>query len=275
MSFLTLEQSQASSQPYELYEFTYQGITQYFTSADHSVVIPPITYLPWQISRTAFVESGEIGKNNLTLTCPDQFPIGLLFAFGPPDDIVTLVVKRVQQGALDVGDVSIVWLGRVLTVDFPPLRQELTCESVFTSLRQAGARRVYTVNCPYALYGIDCALNILAFQSIITIDSEVGNVLNASAFTALGQPNGWWAGGKIVWQYAPGLYAKRGIKNHTGTQCEITFAFPNFPNGTLVTIAPGCDHTFSTCISKFANGLNFGGFPFMTEKNPWGSSSVF
>lgn len=273
MSFLTLEQSQSNSQPVEVYEFSYQGITQYFTSASEDVMIGPITYTHSQLARTAFVESGEIGKNNITLTCPDPFPISDLFEAGPPDDIVTLIIKRVQFGAMDVGDTVIVWIGRILTVDHPPLRTEFTCESVFTSLRQAGARRTYTVNCTYALYGGECALNITAFQTNITIDSQAGNVLTASAFAT--QPDGWWAGGKIVWQSAPGIFVKRGIKNHAGSICEITFTMNGFPNGGLVTIAPGCDHTFAVCGSKFSNTDNYGGFPFMTEKNPWGGASVF
>lgn len=275
MSFLSYEQSQASSQPVEVYEFTYQGVTQYFTSADHPVTVGPITYAPLQLARTAFVESGEIGKNNITITAPDNWTISELFAAGPPDDIVTLVIKRLQFQALDVGDVSIVWIGRILTVDWPPLRSELTCESVFTSLRQSGARRVYTTNCPYALYGIECTVDITLFSSTITIDNQSGNILNSAGWDSLGQPNGWWAGGKVIWEYAPGFFAKRGIKNQTGSAAEITYTFPNFPNGTLVTVAPGCDHSFATCIAKFGNGLNFGGWPFMTELNPWGSSSIF
>jgi uncharacterized phage protein (TIGR02218 family) len=273
MTFLSLETSVESSQPVELYEFTYQGITQYFTSSDSIVTIGPINYIPTQIARSEILNSGEIGKNNLTLNCPDQFTISELFGAGPPEDIVTLVVKRVQYADLDVTQVEIIWIGRITAVSWPPLRSEITCESVFTSLRQAGVRRTYSVNCTFALYGLECTVNLLAFTTTVTVDNQVGNILNGAAFAS--KPNGWWAGGRIIWQNSPGLYVKRGIKNHSGSQIEITFAMPNFPNGTAVQIAPGCDHSFATCQSKFANGLNYGGYPYMMNKNPWGNASVF
>lgn len=274
MSFNSLETSVDSSQPIELYEFTYQGITQYFTSSEANVTVGSITYLATQIARSEITNSGEIGKNNLTLNCPDQFSVSELFQAGPPDDVVTLVIKRVQYAALDVADTVIVWVGRITAVSWPPLRSEITCESIFTALRQAGVHRIYTVNCPFALYGLDCTVNILSFEQSITIDGgQTGNMITASAFAL--QPNGWYAGGRVIWQSSPGIYVKRGIKNHSGDQCELTYAMPNFNSGTVVTVAPGCDHSYATCQSKFSNGPNFGGFPYMMQKNPWGSQSVF
>lgn len=273
-TFSSLETSVDSSQPIELYEFTYQGITDYYTSSEADLTIGAVVYTATQIARSEITDSGEIGKNNLKLTCPEDFPISNLFGAGPPDDIVTLVVKRVQLGALDTADVQIIWVGRITVVGWPPLRSEITCESVFTSLRQAGVRRVYTINCPYSLYGSECAVDILAFEQSIVIDGgQAGNVLTASGFAL--KPNGWYAGGRVIWQSTPGIYVKRGIKNHVGDQCELTYALPNFSSGTAITVAPGCDHSYATCISKFANGPNFGGFPYMMQKNPWGSASVF
>lgn len=273
MSFASLETSQDDSIPIELYEFTYQGNTTYYTGADTDVTVGSITYLHTALSCSALNDSGEIGKNNITLTAPDQFPASLLFEAGPPDDIVTLVIKRVQYSALDTMDVTIAWIGRIMTVDWPPLRSEISCESIFTSLRQSGLHRVYSINCVFSLYGAECKADIAAFSISATIDNEVGNLLNSADFAT--QPDGWWSGGKISWEVSPGKFTRRGIKNHTGSQCEITFAIPNFPNGTVVTLSPGCDHTFPTCGSKFSNQINYGGFPFMVQKNPWGGSAIF
>jgi uncharacterized phage protein (TIGR02218 family) len=272
MSFATLETSQAASQPIELYEFSWLGNTLYYTSSADPIVLNSITYVPTQISRDEIVDSGEVGKNTLTLTVPEQFPVSALYGAGPPDDIVTLTIKRVQFAAIDLTDVVVIWLGRILSVDWPPLRSEIICENVFTALRAAGLHRVYTINCPFTLYDAQCKVDIGAFTEIHTADIQVGNVLTGD-FN--GHPDGWWAGGKLTWEYQPGFFAKRGIKNHVGTSIEITFALPNFPLGTAVNVSAGCDHTFSTCITKFGATLNYGGFPFMTVKNPWGNVSIF
>lgn len=271
MTFLSLEQSQSSSVPMELYEFSYQNNTLRYTSGADDVVISGTTYTAMPLSRTNIMDSGEIGKNNMQITAPDQFPVSLLFAAGPPDDIVTLVVKR-YQAALTT-DIDIIWLGRVMTVGWPPQISQLNCESVFTALRQSGLHRVYTVNCPFSLYGAECKANILTFEQTLSIDIQIGNTLNAPGFALL--PDGWFAGGRLIWEVAPGNLVKRGIKNHVGNQIEITFAMPNFPNGQSVTVAPGCDHSYPTCGSKFSNQINYGGFPYMVQKNPWGGSSVF
>lgn len=271
MSFLTLEQSQDDSAPIELYEFSWLGHTLYYTTADSDVVVGTQTYTATQLARSEISDTGEIGKNQLTITAPDQFPVSALFGAGPPDDVVTITIKRAQFA--DITDVQIIWLGRILTVNWPPQRSEITCENVFTALRAAGLHRVYTINCPYPLYGTQCGVNIATFTEIHTIDIQVGNVLTGS--TLNDQVDGWWAGGKLTWEYQPGFFAKRGIKNHVGTQIEITFAMPNFPLGTAVNVSAGCDHTFPTCIGKFGAQANYGGFPFMTQKNPWGNVSIF
>jgi len=41
-----------------------------------------------------------------------------------------------------------------------------------------------------------------------------------------------------------------------------------------VKIYPGCDRVRATCESKFDNLDNFGGFPWIPTKNPFGGSSI-
>ena len=44
--------------------------------------------------------------------------------------------------------------------------------------------------------------------------------------------------------------------------------------GLVIRIYPGCDRTKETCQSKFNNLNNYGGFPFIPLKNPFGGSSI-
>jgi hypothetical protein len=47
------------------------------------------------------------------------------------------------------------------------------------------------------------------------------------------------------------------------------------PDGlALVEIAPGCDLRRDTCKAKFGNLLNFGGFPDIPGRNPFGGTSI-
>ena len=42
----------------------------------------------------------------------------------------------------------------------------------------------------------------------------------------------------------------------------------------LVDIAPGCDLRAATCAVKFGNLANFGGFPEIPGRNPFGGTSI-
>jgi uncharacterized phage protein (TIGR02218 family) len=85
----------------------------------------------------------------------------------------------------------------------------------------------------------------------------------------------------VTWQPVTGYAVTRGIKSHQGTgtgtpSVEITYEIPNFPvGGDVLSLYPGCDHSMATCISKFNNLVNYGGFPYMTQKNPWSNVSIF
>ena len=48
------------------------------------------------------------------------------------------------------------------------------------------------------------------------------------------------------------------------------FAIPTL--GQTVDVFAGCDHSLAICESKFANVINYGGFPFVPIKNPFNSS---
>jgi len=56
---------------------------------------------------------------------------------------------------------------------------------------------------------------------------------------------------------------------------DITQAGLSAAVGDQVRAYPGCDHSLITCANKFGNSLNFGGFPFMPEKNPMDGTPVF
>ena len=42
----------------------------------------------------------------------------------------------------------------------------------------------------------------------------------------------------------------------------------------LIDMAPGCDLRRDTCAAKFGNLLNFGGFPDIPGRNPFGGTSI-
>lgn len=270
MAFDDYEISVEGSRPVELYEFSYQGGNLRFTSADRDITFNSVLWRRSAISRTKIDESGDISKASLTLTGPPDWEVAALFDPSPPDDVVGLALYRLQ---LTDNTAEVEWLGRALSARWPKDQSEVRCESVFTLMTQPGLRRIYSKNCPHLLYGSRCQASELIFQESVTIDTQTGRTIISSDFAT--KPDGYYAGGKAIWEKTPGYFVRRGIRQHDSNEIIISHPMTDLPNGAVLTVLPGCDHTQNHCQPKFANGANFGGFPGMKKKNPFGQSSVF
>ena len=68
--------------------------------------------------------------------------------------------------------------------------------------------------------------------------------------------------------------AMRFIVNHVGATLYLSRPFVEDISGQVIDIFPGCDHLRTTCAGKFANGDNFGGFPYIPNINPFGGTAI-
>lgn len=274
MSFEDFEESTELGQPIELYRFSFQGGTYRYTSSADDVVYDSQTWLQAPgLSRSKVEDTGDISKSSLVLTAPEDFAVAKLFEVFPPSDVVQLEVLRVHRP--DLTDGVTLWLGRVLGVTWGVGYSQLDCESLFTRLKQPGLRRIYLRNCPHVLYGNECGLSETTFADDVVLNglSSDGFELSSPQFTA--QPDGYYSGGKLRFEVSPGVFERRGIRTHSGSTVRMTHPIAGLLATSTVTVYPGCDRTRDTCVAKFNNLPNYGGFPYIPEKNPFGSSSVY
>lgn len=275
MAFETYETSVDEGQPVELYVFDYDGGTYRHTSDAEDIIVTGVTYtaIPG-LSRSAIEDSGEISKSSLTLTAPEDYMIARLFEVVPPSSVVELSVKRVHRS--DLTDVKTMWLGRVLNASWSVGYSTLMCESFQTRLKQPGLRRIYSKNCPHVLYGNECKADpLLHFVTrTVTAITEGGFLLETAPFgmTAL---DAVFSGGKIEFDAGGGITERRGIRDAGAAGIRISHPIPSLDVGESINIFKGCDRTRDTCIGQFNNLDNYGGFPYMKDKNPFGQSSVF
>ncbi len=113
--------------------------------------------------------------------------------------------------------------------------------------------------------GIDLQLPAFSASSNIT---EVQNALTISASGLAGFSDNWFARGHLKWTSG----ANQGLAvevtgNRTddgGMQLQIWKPMPfDLQPGDTFTLTAGCNKCFEACKSKFANALNFRGFPHM------------
>lgn len=277
MSYQGMEVSEQDGAPVELYEFFVGGtsIVHRYTSSESNVSWEGDTFASAPIRRTSIAISIEQSRNAIKVTVPRNNAVAELFRRYSPKEPVGLIVRRYHRGD---SDVAVVWVGRVLNCIWASTSTaELNCEPVSISLNRLGLARAIQVPCPYAWAhepaGVGCGLDRTDFDHATTIDSINGVTLVVDSVAALPYSGGWveWSDGD-----SPPSYERRLIVAASGTTLTLVRPFSSdVLVNDAVTLFPGCDHTAGTCHGTYDNILNYGGFLFMPEKNPFDGQPVY
>lgn len=271
MAFDTLETSVDDGEPVEFYIFRRGSVQFAYTSADHSILYGGTNYESAALRRTSIDVSAEMQRNNVKISTARDFYITDLFRVTPPSDVITVTIQRMHE--FDANPVTI-WSGRVINAEWNSEGAELVAEPVYTSLRRVGLRKIYQRACSHVLYSGECGLNINTWRTTSTVSAINGLTLTipgASSFA-----DGYFSGGFV--EFIPsgfGYYERRFIRSHVGSSVRITAGLIGLAVGASIRLYPGCDHTTATCSGKFSNLPNYGGFPFIPIKNPFGGSPVY
>jgi uncharacterized phage protein (TIGR02218 family) len=268
MTYAAVETSIQSGRPVELYEFIYGATPYRYTSADGDVVYGGNTYSAVPIARGAVEATNEVARLALEITCTRALPVLDLFAVAPPEEVVLITLRRLHSGD---GEAIILWLGRILNVTLNNAAAEIHCESVYTSLKRVGLRRLYQKSCPHVVYGSGCALARATYKATRTVSTVSGTTITVAS---IGAVDGYYSGGYLEWT-SSGVAHRRAIHSQTGGSLVIGFPIPGIAASDSVDLYPGCDHTLATCASKFSNSANYGGMPFFPPKNPFAGVAIY
>jgi len=266
-----IERSTEQGTPIELYEFTRDSQIWRYTSSDQDVTFQGSVFLAVPIQRPLIEQSQDPGRKPLTLTATRSLSFAAQYVQSPPTDVVSLVIRRYHTEDIDSQTV-VVWMGRVINVKFEINEVAIRCEPIFTSLKRPALRRLYQATCPHVLYGPVCRFVRTGLQLDTSVNVTDGTSLTSVDFT--GQPAGFYTGGFVEWTNE-GATDKRFILSHTGGGIIINIPFTGLEDGASVRVFPGCDHTLNTCVTKFSNEENYGGFPYIPSKNPFSGSPIF
>ena len=285
MSYDTIEASTAEGRPYFLYQFIEATQVWRFTSRAGDWISASsggetITWDAAAVAHGDVVQTSEIERGRLELTWPLSHPFARRFLAPIGNTPMTLTIFRGHEQVL--GETVAHWKGRVVGAEVEGQRIILQVESVFSTLRRAGVRAKYQSLCRHALYGRGCGLDIaLQWQSDVITSVAVNAVIIPQAAE---MPDGWFRGGVLRFGTELGF-----ITNHASATLTLSRPMPELaaaiatpeldpdtgePLPVLADIAPGCDLRAATCAAKFGNLANFGGFPEIPGRNPFGGSSI-
>lgn len=303
LTYDELEAYTAEGRPFFLYQFS-QGETHWrLTSRATDWITPPgvlggedgeedsLTWAASAVSHGRLLQSSDARRSALDLTFALSDPFARRFLGPRSRQATTLTIWRGHEQLPE--ELRAHWKGRVVSAKITGQRIQLTCESLFSTMRREGMRAKYQRLCRHALYARGCRLDIEDYFTGGTLSALEARVLTVPEAALV--PAGWFAGG--VLRHA-GLLGS--ILSHDGEYLtlaapmpELQAAFEAFlvlqeeaaaqdaeedpiepPAPVVLEMAPGCDLRRDTCNAKFGNLLNFGGFPDIPGRNPFGGGSV-
>jgi len=268
MTYAAYETSLDSGSPVELYEFI-QGLSKwYYISGAEPFVSLGRTFVPAPITRDRIKQGEDALKETLTLTFPRGNEFAAQFLGFAPDLVTVVNIYRMHWNDPDK-QLTQYWKGRVSGAKVSGNTVDVECESVFTSIRRPGLRAKFELSCRHTLYARGCNVNQEAYIHSGTLLSISGGT-NLTVGGAGNFPAGYFTGGMVI---SPD-FGSRFITAHTSDQITISRPFQSLSGGETLRLYPGCDHLRETCNVKFNNLDNFGGFPWIPVKNPFGGSSI-
>ena len=281
MTYDLLETSTAEGRPLFLYRFAEGPAIWRFTSRSTDWVVPggtladepgDTTWTAAALSHGNVIQSGDPRRVDLALTFPLSDPFARRWLGPRGSSVATLTIFRGHEQVPN--ELVAHWKGRIVSARVEGVRITLQAESLFTAMRRQGVRARYQRLCRHALYSRGCRLDIADFLAPATATARSG--LQITVPEAAGQPDGWYRGGVLRHAGVPGF-----VIGHVGPTLTLAGRLPALeeviddPGVTAgVEIAPGCDLRRDTCVGRFGNLLNFGGFPDIPGRNPFGGGSI-
>lgn len=267
MTFRLFDFSTQNAQPVELYEFR-QALTVWrYTSGPRPFTLTGIEYEPVPIVRSNIAQSKEVSGSSLSLKFPRDHVFAAQFLGATPDLVTTLTIFRGHSTDPDK-EFQTYWKGRVVAGKANGSEITLECESVFTSLKRMGLRAAYQRTCRHTLYSGACGVSMNNYKAVATVQSVSGSNMTLTITGTFA--DGYFTGG--IAKLPSG--ATRFILSHTSAGIVLSRPFTEDARGATIELFAGCDHLKATCMTKFNNLLNFGGFPYIPNVNPFGGSRI-
>ena len=269
MAYETLENSNDGGKPISLYRFLWDQTEWLYTGADRNITatvdVGSRDFVAVAISDTGLVQGGS-QNNDLMIKVDPTIPLVDLFHSTPPSQEIELTVYRKHHGD---SESFIAWKGYVSNVKRSEDGAYVTIigRTFLSSFERDGLRLAWVRGCPHLLYDDECRVDRSLFAHSATITALDGNSITVDDDGGL-DPD-WVVGGFVEWEAnEDGTKDYRSIQSQGSTTNMVLLGTTyRLEVGMAVTLYPGCDLVSDTCLNKFNNLANFGGFEQMSGEN--------
>lgn len=278
-TYLEKDNSNYLGQPCELYMFSSASFASpyCYTSGDADVSYNSNTYTMLPISRSQPELSRETRAQQIVINVPRTEGLAQRWVNLIPPKPVGLTIYRFHITDTPTPFTTTFWQGIVRQVDFQGNTAQFTAQPIDFALSRVGLRHTFSSVCSNQLYDSGCRLDIDDFTRTTTVTAiDVNKVtITASGFATLpvaqgggSAPRGYWTTGIIEVVSTGEMRQVIGDYSDT-TKLDVLFPFENLVVGASIKVSAGCLHDFLTCKNKFANHVNYKGYPFMPSDNPF------
>lgn len=266
MTFAAYENSVESSKPIEYYRFIIGSTTFEYTSAEDAVAIGSLTYHPEAITREAIQQGPEDRASVLTIKVPSSNTFAQLYTNIIPGKRARVVISRVQRPDFPIPEAASIFQGYVQSVSFSDHGK--VASIAVTPIEAASSRSIprftYQGLCNHVLYDARCKKLASDFKFTGLVSAVSGNVITVTGANAF--PDDYFTAG---FAESFGGVDDRMILDHVGNNLTLLLPFAASVLGSNIDLYAGCFHDLDTCVNKFNNGINYGGFFFIPVKNPF------
>lgn len=236
----------------ELYEFSTQAATYRYTSGSEDVSAWGVTFTAAALGRSNLEASDDLNRASLGIVASCDLPY------------VTAALTAIDHGSVAIfawnGTTSAwdtVWRARVVTLTLAGAEAQISTQSVLTEPRHLGLYGKFQAMCRHPLYGIACGVDRTAYDFTGAVSVISGLDVTVPGVTA--ETDGYYTYGVADF----GIRGSSLVTNHVGDVLTLFALVPGLIVGDVATVYAGCDRLFATCLARFDNALNFGGFPWL------------
>lgn len=266
MSYDAFEISTESSQPVELYKFVLNGTTFAYTSSEDAVTVGSVLYAPIAISRGKVDQTRETRANIVEVTVSSSNPIAQAYIATIPGQRTSVTILRYQRPDGATPQVVTVFSGFVSAVAFENFGMvaKISILPATAALSRPVPRVCYQSQCNHVLYDARCTIDENLFRYTTIVSAVSGSTITLPGAGALGA--NYFDAGRVDF---PSTGDRRLVLSSSGDVLTLLLPFAQNPLGAPVNAFAGCAHDGPTCAVKFANTVNYGGFPFVPHENPF------
>lgn len=269
MTFDTIETSREDGNVLQLFKFTFGSVVTRLTSYNRDIVFQGSTWVSTQIAHSEPESSVGAAINEMTITLPLDNPIASQYIPNVPGRVGTIQVYRAHADD-SLEELLVVFDGFIAQASFDAaLVATLICRPNTGIFARKAPRFNYQSLCNNVLYDAGCKVIRESFTYAGTVISESGRDIDVASLSTKGA--GWAIGG-FVRMPSGGNDDSRLILAQSGDTISLLNRFAKPVLNLLVDVFAGCDHSITTCDTKFANAINYGGYAYVPTKNPFNSS---